>query len=62
MSDLFARGMAASYRAGREHIRKLNADRKLSATRLTDSGGVMPATDKGTVPASSQRISQEKKP
>jgi hypothetical protein len=28
MSDLFARGMAASYRAGRQHIRKLNAAAK----------------------------------
>ena len=64
--SLFARGMAASYRAGEKRVQEILAKnrqdaaaKKLSATSLTDSSGegspasCDAATDKGTVLGSS---------
>jgi hypothetical protein len=63
---LFSRGMAASYRAGNAHIRKINAANRaarsarggspLSAVGLTDKSGAIAASDTGTVPAPAQKI------
>ena len=56
MKSFFGKGMAAGYRAGRQHIRKLNAaNRKISAVGLTDKSRAIAATDKGTVPDPAQK-------